>query len=200
MERVKFDFEEYRALRSEIIQSMDDGNKILSFGLASIGIVLAAGLKYKNEFLGFIVMVFFLPLLTALILSLWFAAQQRIARASYYLTGVEARIKAACNDSNSVSWEAWLRAKKPKTNKSEHFWSTEQAGIGLFIIIVSSSIFMGAFCSIGKFTLITKIFAISISVFFCGAIIFNVIFRYLKWKEWLSTHFDQKHWDNQTVK
>ena len=98
VERIQFDLEEYRALRSEIIQSIDDGNKIIAFGLAAVGLVFGAGLRYKDDLLGFLVLGFFLPVLSALVLSMWFTAHERLARASHYLSGVEARIKSALND------------------------------------------------------------------------------------------------------
>ena len=86
MERVEFDIDEYRTLCAKIIQSMDDGNKIIAFGLAAIGLVLGACLSHNNNFLGFWVLDFFLPVLSALVLSMWFAVQERTARVSYCIS------------------------------------------------------------------------------------------------------------------
>lgn len=193
MKRVEFDLEEYRALRSEIIQCMDDGNKILAFGLAAIGLTLGAGLSHKDTLLGVLVLGFFLPVLGALVLSLWFAAQERLARASHYLSGVEARIKAMFSDIESVSWEAWLRARKPN-GRSEHFWSTERTGIGLFGVIIASSILIGVFAGGKNISFEIKGLTISASAIICGALLLNVLRRYKNWKRWLSTHYNPETW------
>lgn len=196
VERVEFDLEEYRALRAEVIQSMDDGNKILAFGLAAIGLVLASGLNFKDSLLGFLVVGFFLPILSGLVLSLWFAAQERIARASNYLSGVEVRIKSAFGEVSGVSWEAWLRARKPN-GQSEHFWSTEHAGIGLFGVIITSAILMGLFaggCSTG---LKVKCFALVVSFIICTVLFVNVLRRFKNWKRWLSTQYDPESWESR---
>lgn len=196
MKRVEFDLEEYRALRSEVIQSKDEGNKILAFGLAAVGIVLGAGLSNNDTQLSVLVLGFFLPVLSALVLSLWFAAQERMARASHYLSGVEVRIKSEFSDTGGVSWEAWLRARKPNRG-SEHFWSTEQAGIALFAVIIVSSILMGL--TAGGSNSNSKItgLVISASVIICGALIINVFRRYKNWKFWLSTHYDPETWETR---
>jgi hypothetical protein len=196
MERVEFDLEEYRALRAEVIQSMDDGNKILAFGLAAIGLVVASGLNFKDSLLGLLVLGFFLPILSGLVLSLWFAAQERIARASYYLSGIEARIKAVFDDASAVSWEAWLRGRKPN-GRSEHFWSTEHAGIGLFGVIITSSILMGLVAGGSSIGFKIKGLVLVLSLTICTALFINVLRRFKNWKRWLSTHYDPENWESR---
>lgn len=193
MKRVEFDLEEYRALRAEVIQSMDDGNKIMAFGLAAVGLALGAGISHKETLLGVAVLGFFLPVLSALVLSLWFAAQERIARASHYLSGVEERLKSVIGDVEGVSWEAWLRVKKPN-GRSQHFWSTEQAGIALFAIVILSSMLMGWAAGGNKVSAEMKALVISASDIICGVLILNVLRRYKNWKRWLSTHYDPEAW------
>ena len=189
MERVDFDLEEYRALRSEIIQSMDDGNQIVAFGLAAVGLVLGAGLSSKETLLGFLVLSFFLPIITALVLSMWFAAQERIARASHYLSGVETRIKAACRDEGSISWEAWLRSPR-SDGQYQHFWSTQQAGIGLFVVIMASSILIGLVTGGSGVSARLKGLVVASSVVISGLLTLQVMRRYKNWKLWLITHYD----------
>ena len=192
MERVEFDLEEYQALRAEIIQSMNDGNNIFAFGLAVVGIVLGAGLQQEDALLGFLILSFTLPIVSVLILSMWFAAQERIARASHYLSGLEVRIKSVCSDIDSVSWEEWLRTKK--RNKPNgvwhtwHFWSTERAGIGLFGFIIVSSILIGFIkCEGCDVDPRIKNLTMLLSIIICGAVFRNVLQRYSDWKRWLST-------------
>jgi hypothetical protein len=194
VERIDFDLEEYRALRSEIIQSMDDGNQIMTFGLAAVGLVLGAGLIHKDTLLGFLVLGFFLPVLAALVLSMWFAAQERIARASHYLTGVEVRIKSTFLGERSVSWEAWLRAPKPG-RRSEHFWSTEQAGIGLFGVIIVSSIVMGLAAGGTRVGATLKAFVTAASILISALMMLHIRRRFINWKRWLSTFYDPPTWE-----
>jgi hypothetical protein len=195
VERVDFDLEEYRALRSEIIQSMDDGNQIMAFGLAAVGLVLGAGLSSKDTLLGFLVLSFFLPVFTALVLSMWFAAQERIARASHYLSGVEARIKSVFRGEGSVSWEAWLRTPGPDGH-SQHFWSTEQAGIGLFGVIIAFSILMGLAAGGSGVGAKLKGSVVAASVVISGTLILHVLRRFKNRKRWLSTHYDPGTWNH----
>jgi hypothetical protein len=193
MRRVDFELEEYRALRAEIIQSMDDGNKIIAFGLTAVGLVLAAGLSSKGSVLSVLILGFILPVLSTLVLSMWFAAQERIARASHFLSGVEVRIKSSFDDVASVSWEAWLRAPKA-TRKTGHFWSTEQSGIALFGLITVSAILIG--CIAGGNGVDSRITASAIiaSILICGTVFMDVLRRYGNWQRWLSTYYDPALW------
>jgi len=188
MKRVEFDLEEYRALRAEIIQSMEDGNNIFAFGLAGVSLVLGAGLSYKDTLPGFLIFGLFLPILSVLVLSMWFAAHEKIARASHYLSGTEVRIKSEFGDIASVSWEAWLRTRKPN-GRIGHFWSTEQAGIMLFQIIIVSSFLIGLFSGGDNVDLIIKTCTMIPSIIFCGAMLINVWHRYSNWKNWLCTFY-----------
>jgi hypothetical protein len=188
VERIEFDLEEYRALRSEIIQSIDDGNKIIAFGLAAIGLVFGAGLRYKDDLLGFLILGFFLPVLSALMLSMWFTAHERMARASHYLSGVEARIKSALNDAGSVSWEAWLRG-------NPNSWPKEHAGIWLFGFIIACSIFMGLVAAGGNVDARTRALVIAVSFIICVGLFFNVCRRYKTFQRWLSKHYDPEKWE-----
>jgi nicotinamide riboside transporter PnuC len=124
---------------------------------------------------------------------MWFAAQERIARASHYLSGLEVRIKSVCSDIDSVSWEAWLRTKKRNKPKgiwhTWHFWSTERAGIGLFGIIIVSSILMGLNSGGSDVDPRIKNLTMILSIIICGAVFRNVLQRYSDWKRWLSTFY-----------
>ena len=196
MKQVEFDIEEYRALRTEVIQSKDEGNKILAFGLAAIGLIVGAILSNKNTQMSVIVLVFFLPVLSSLVLSMWFAAQERMARASFYLTGVERRIKGSFDNEDGVSWEAWLRARNPQKD-SEHFWHTETAGISLFIIIILCCFLMGLMIGSDCLGWKSKGVVISVSLIVCGYIIINILRRYKKWKFWLNNFYDPSQWENK---
>lgn len=172
---------------------MEDGNQILAFGLAAIGLVLGAGLGLEDGLLATLVLGFFLPVLAALVLSIWFAAQERIARASHYLSGVETRLKSSFTSSETVSWEAWLRAPK-RGRQSEHFWSTEHAGFALFGLIIACSATIGWTAGVEALGRETTALMVITSLALSAGMFINVLLRYRRWKRWLSTHYDPATW------
>lgn len=203
--RADFDLEEYRALRAEIIQSMDDGNQVMSLGLASIGVVFGAAVSVKGTDVGFYVFVICLPVLSALVLSYWFAAQERIARASHYLSGVEGRLKAAVSDRQGVSWEAWLRLPPPAAGRShrsrtdqwlQRSWNAELSGIVLFTLAMFGALATGwATSHHVAVSGLAKIGSLALSLTVCLLILLHVRSRYRDWRRWLRTEFDPSVWE-----
>lgn len=190
MDSVDFELEQYRALRSEVLRTMEDGNQILAFGLAAVGIVLGVAVSVRSTFLGFLVFVAFLPILAALVMSVWFAAQERMARASHFLSGIEARIKEAIG-SNAVSWELWLRGVQSE-KETEHFWWTELSAISLFGLIIVGSI-VGSFATGGtEVGVATRLVVVGGSSVVCGSMLLHIGQRFSNWKRWLSSPFDSR--------
>src|SRR5690606_36222600 len=103
--------------------------------LAAFGLVLTAGVQVRADLLGYLIFAFVLPMLSSLILSMWFAAHERVARASFFLTGVEQRMRVREDFGDMPMWETWLRAGGA-SEKSRHFWSTEYSGVGIFIFLM----------------------------------------------------------------
>ena len=48
------EIEQYRSLRGEILRGTEDGNQVMSYGLAAIGIVITAGMTERAHLLGFL--------------------------------------------------------------------------------------------------------------------------------------------------
>lgn len=188
MDSLEFEMEQYRALRAEIIRSMEDGNQIMGFGLAAVGLVVNAGAEELKGLFGFLIFSTILPLISILILSLWFAAQERTARASHFLSGIEVRIKNAMGMPAGPSWEAWLRSSDA-SGRARHFWSTERAAIGLFGLVVIGSLCFSI--STGGDAVTTKemlaVFALVVTVSLGFA--FTLFGRYRQWKKWLSSAY-----------
>ncbi len=136
-----FDLEQYRALRAEVLRSVEDGNQILAFGLTAIGAAVTAGYATSEALAGFAIFSVVVPVLSQLVLSMWFAAQERIARASHFLTGVEERLRAAMGvpEAQFVGWEKWLRSPNA-TKKTRHLWAPEYSGIALFLFVSAASL------------------------------------------------------------
>lgn len=182
----EFAVEQYRALRAEIIQSMDDGNAIMAFGLAALGLALTAAVQARESSYGFMLFGVVLPLLAALILSMWFSAQERTARASYFLTGIERRFSPATPTGHlEKGWEHWLRFGDDGATTS-HFWSTEQAAIALFVLMATTSLGFSANAGGDDVSGSAKLIMIFVVVLIGIAFGASLRRRYRRQRSWLS--------------
>jgi hypothetical protein len=190
-----FEIEQYRALRAEILRAMEDGNQVMSFGIAAIGFVFSAGIGVRESVLGFIVLAGLVPGLGMLVLSMWFGAHERVARASFYLTGVEARLKRAANMS-SPSWECWLRGSpSTKAGSANHFWNTELSGTAILFFLVLgplySSFFVGG-ASVDLEQRALVVGSVSLAIF---AFWLKFKGRLTRWRSWLTASFEDPRSD-----
>jgi hypothetical protein len=188
----KFELEQYKALRGEILRAMEDANQIMSFGLASIGIVITAGLSVKDTLLGFFVFSVIIPALSGLVLSIWFAAHERISRASYFISGIEARLRSTNPSFEGPTWDLWLRSpSKTKNGGSHHFWNTEFSGIGIFAFFMIGPLLLSLLVGSGSTTL-----AVRLSTFIVASVALAVFFYRLRmrvavWRNGLSKTFGE---------
>jgi hypothetical protein len=183
------DLEQYRALRGEILRVMEDGNQVMSFGLAAIGIVISAGFTAKDTQVGFILFAGIVPLLSALVLSMWFASYERLSRASYFITGIEERLKRSINRAELLTWDTWLRMPSKKSRSQHHFWSTENSGVLLFAFLFIASIGLSVFS--GDDT-VNNVWRYTIySVDFVGFVAFSLLMRVRmqRTKKWFTSIF-----------
>lgn len=105
---------EYETLRQESMDSINNRSHIVSFGLASIGI-LAAGFFSSETALGLpfsvcLVFSYAIPAVSILVLYIWLGEVERMMRAGSYLRELEARInKLIDRPDPTLQWEQWLR-------------------------------------------------------------------------------------------
>lgn len=182
----EFDLEQYRALRSEVLRAMEDGTQTMSFGVATYGIIMGAGVQIYSTFSGFMLFALPLPLLACLVLSMWFAAHERVARASHFLSGIEARLSEGLT---VPSWEAWLRPTSPQ-GKSRHFWGTEHSGIAIFIFLILFPLLLSLSAGGSEVSLPSKAITVGSTFFLAGAFLISLRGRYLRWRNWLSSRFE----------
>lgn len=114
MLRVEAMFKEYETLRQESLDSMNSRNQIVSFGLATIGLlgaaVLSADDKIRSTRLILTVFGLGIPVLSVLVLYIWLGEVERMMRVGVYLEGLEERINAQFEaDEPPLGWEAFLR-------------------------------------------------------------------------------------------
>jgi hypothetical protein len=184
----EFELEQYRALRAEILRAMEEGNQVMSFGLATIGVITSASLGIKESAVGYIIFSILLPCLTSLILSLWFASQERIARASYFLSGIEERLNDLHDIGSMVTWEIWLR-NRGIDGKANHFWSTEYSGIVLLAFLVVVPIMASFFTGGKNINGWTRLWVISVTSVALSVFCFSFKSRISRWRGWLSDNF-----------
>lgn len=188
---VTFEMEQYRALRGEILRGMEDGNQVISYGLAAIGLVVTAGFSQKDNTIGFVLTVVLIPLLSSLVMSLWLGTLERIARASFFITGIEHRIKEALGVPALPTWDTWLRSKLPDVpQKSHHFWSTEYSGVGLFVCLVVLPLVLSLFTGGNEVHRVTRWVVTGVMVALEALFFYSTLRRLMRWKTWLTTVFN----------
>lgn len=183
-----FDIEQYRSLRGEILRGTEDGNQVMSYGLAAIGLVIAAGIKEMDKILGFVIYVCLIPGLSSLVLSLWVGTLERVARAGYFISGIESRVKKTLDKESPPMWELWLRTKSNGT-KNNHFWTTEYTGFALFVFIALLSLGVSlasggtAICRCEKLIFCGVSFSLEVGF------LFWMVGRMRRWRNWLTKSF-----------
>ena len=105
--------EEYKSLRTESLEALRRQATVLQVGLALIGVLLAAGFSGYEDIPDPLVWVLFgliIPVLSYTILFIWLGEVERMARAGYYLTGLEKKINNSfSHPREALEWEQWLR-------------------------------------------------------------------------------------------
>lgn len=103
--------EEYRALRGEIIQSMQNRNSILTFGSAILGASIsgtALSAKSLNELAILMICIMAIPLLSLCTFNFWIAETTRIVRAAVYIKEhIETKVNTYMD--NTFLWESYIR-------------------------------------------------------------------------------------------
>lgn len=88
--------EEYKALRAEILTTMQTQQSTLTIGTAALGIIAAGAFNLWDE--PFVATILFLgvaPFLSMLVLTIWIGEVTRMMRAGSYLQQFEATIHTA---------------------------------------------------------------------------------------------------------
>jgi hypothetical protein len=108
--------EEYKTLRQEILTAMSSRMSILTFGLASISLVLSASIsKYTQDtrfgslFPG-LALSAAIPAFAIFILFMWLGEYERMQRAGRFLTTIEEKVNWE-NRATLLTWETQLREK-----------------------------------------------------------------------------------------
>jgi hypothetical protein len=159
----------------------------MSFGLAAIGVLFGAAMQAADSLVAFLAFDVCLPMLSALVLSYWVAAQERIARASHYLSGTEQRLKKAGGFEGEVSWEAWIRWRPMEVKTWSSGWNAEMSGMLLFTLIWVGSLATGS--NVQTVPIEMKVGVGLVSGGISILLTLHVYGRYKRCRHWLSSTF-----------
>lgn len=110
MNAIEIVLEEYKALRTEIAQSVVKQHWIVVGGYALAGTIAAAVLKEEQPNLNGLLLI---PLVFLSSTSLWLVEANRMVRASYFIAYVQWRRLQKLADGNAIDdydgWEYWIR-------------------------------------------------------------------------------------------
>ena len=110
MNAIDIVLEEYKALRTEIAQSIVKQHWIVVGGYALAGTIAAAIMKESKPNLNGLLLI---PLVFLSSTSLWLVEANRMVRASYFIAYVQWRRLQELADGNAIDdydgWEHWIR-------------------------------------------------------------------------------------------
>ncbi len=145
MESIDVMLKEYEALRAEILVTMNARISVLSFGLATIGLIFTASVAASvsgsnpvpdNNPLPGVMLILAVPAITDFVLFIWLGEYQRMQRAGRFLVDLEHRINDKAKE-NLLTWETQLR------NQRSHMKYPYNTTVMLLIAISLISLVMG---------------------------------------------------------
>jgi hypothetical protein len=120
-QRLELLLAEYTAIRGEITTSLSNQVSVLSFGAATVGLLVAAAAAlWENEgALSGALLFGIVPLVCFLALAVYFGEQIRLLRASLFLRRLETHVNAAFGDGGcALAWEQWGTIRRPDLDAS----------------------------------------------------------------------------------
>lgn len=121
---VEIIMEEYKALRAEIILCLQQRVTILSYGLATIGLLVGAvvaALNVNYKISAGIIAGLGIPIASLFVLNVWLAETRRVRRASWYNWAIELRLEKELGRKTLV-WEQKIRKIGDKGLFFEHYY------------------------------------------------------------------------------
>lgn len=134
--------EQYKLVRSEVTTSLQIQQQILSFGIATIGLMTAAagsglGSAFSDE-----VLVVFLPLIAYLSVTIWFSEVMRMLRAGGFLMILEKRLDELGD--GSLAWECTVASGRLRSPAREDPDQLRLLAVTiLFLTIAAAGIVLG---------------------------------------------------------
>jgi hypothetical protein len=134
--------EEYKAMRQEVLTSMQTQQSSLSFGAATLGILAAGGFNAWGEPVPAVaVFLVGIPTLSGLVVLVWLGELTRMQRAGSVLVEIETKVNEALASEGrgpALSWETALRERRLKLT-----WNY-LAIMAAFALLAAGSFALGA--------------------------------------------------------
>lgn len=184
---------EYKALRNEIISCLQFRIRILSYGLAAIGVLAGATVAAINAKLPVGAAIFaglIIPIFSLFVLNIWLAETRRVRRASWHNWGIELRLEKHFGR-KTLLWEEEIRKSGDRGLFFEHYGWVVGFPHAVPLISVACAVFI-LFGQSGP-ALGPYYHCVSILAF---AVIVIVLLGHLGWAlgyaGWLKERFDER--------
>lgn len=140
---------EYKALRDEILTTMETQQGTLRFGTAALSILAVGSLNvWEDELVTTLAFLFAVPFLSKLVITIWMGEVTRMMRAGDHLVGVESRFQELYPEMPEpmMRWETRLRDRhSPTTRWKQHYEWNYLAIILMFWTIALASMALGVY-------------------------------------------------------
>jgi len=112
MDPIEIMLKEYETLRQESMNAMNNGNRILSFGLAAISAIFTSSIfaytTGKYSLIPSLAFILVIPAISIFILFMWLGEYERMQRAGKFLVKLELKINKEASK-ELLTWETHLR-------------------------------------------------------------------------------------------
>jgi fatty acid desaturase len=160
MDKEEILLKEYESLRAEILNAMANRNTILTFGLATIGILFTGAVSLTPSNLPVIILMIVVPLVCAYISMIWVGEYKRMQRAGAFIVGIEKKINEMAGD-ELLTWETFLRKNNDRHRKFPYYSTI------IFLVLTGMiSYFVGLYISKNTMPIFFSIIGIIIAIAF----------------------------------
>jgi hypothetical protein len=142
---------EYDAHRAEVLATVQAQNSSLTVGTAAIGILAAGAFNvWEDAVLATLVFLGAVPLLTALVVLLWFSQVIGMFEVGVYLDGLERKLREELRAPAPVmTWEESIREGRAAIRRPQYDWSN-YAIVGLLAALAGAALVLGAYRGFGE--------------------------------------------------
>jgi positive regulator of sigma E activity len=104
---------EYQSLRTESLQAQRAQQTILQYGMTGVAILIGLALQLEAELLAILLLLYMVPLLTIVIIIVWFTEIFRSIRAGNFIAALEEKVNRVLGgNALALEWESWLRTRQ----------------------------------------------------------------------------------------
>lgn len=146
MDWLEIAIEEYKTLREESLTSMKMQQSILTFGTATIGLIITTGFNVWDKTpLPEILFLFLAPAIVYLIILVWLGEVGRMFRAGRFIADIEDKINLQFpGKEKALTWENWLLTRQNENKTPHHILQFHYVSIFLLFAMTSlGSIIIG---------------------------------------------------------